>query len=168
MRVAWFAALVLVCVCVPPTTVRAHTDDIILHTHLEGAQETPAINTSGTGRFRAVVHPDGTIDFTLTFADLSGPPAVSHIHFAQPDVAGGVMIFLCGGGRKPLCPATTSGTITGTIAATDVVGPAAQGVAPADLVAALHVIIDLGDGYVNMHTAQHPGGEIRGQIKVRE
>ena len=41
-------------------------------------------------------------------------------------MAGGVAVFLCGGGGKPACPA--SGTVTGTIVAADVVGPAGQGI----------------------------------------
>ena len=91
---------------------------------------------------------------------------MSHIHFAQFNVAGGVMIFLCGGGGQPACPATTSGTIEGTITPANVTGPAAQGITAGDLASALKVIGD-GEGYANLHTTAFPGGEIRGQIRVR-
>lgn len=88
------------------------------------------------------------------------------MHFGQRGVAGGVSFFFCGGGGKPACPATTSGTVTGTVVAADVVGPAAQGIQPGDLAAILQMI-RAGLGYANMHTPNHPAGEIRGQIEVR-
>jgi len=79
-------------------------------------------------------------------------------------VAGGVMIFLCGGGNQPACPATTSGTITGTITAANVTGPSGQGITPGDLDSALEKVRnDL--SYANMHTTMFPGGEIRGNVQ---
>jgi CHRD domain len=106
----------------------------------------------------------GNITFSISFSDLSSTLAVAHIHFAPSLVAGGVMIFLCGGGGQPDCPATTAGTITGTITAANVTGPATQGINPGDLDSALEAV-RAGLGYVNMHTANFGGGEIRGQIK---
>jgi hypothetical protein len=79
-------------------------------------------------------------------------------------VSGGVSFFFCGGGGKPACPAATSGTITGTVVAADVIGPAGQGIAAGNLAAILEMI-RAGFGYANMHTPLHPGGEIRGQIR---
>ncbi len=129
---------------------------------LAGRNEVPPINTAGSASFQMTL---GTpINFTLKYSGLSANPAVAHIHFGQPGVSGGVMIFLCGGGGQPACPAATSGTITGTITAANVVGPAAQGISAADLTSALDAIED-GEGYVNMHTANFPSGEIRGQLR---
>jgi CHRD domain len=129
---------------------------------LDGGNEVPPINTDGSGTFRMTIR--DTIDFTLTFEDLSSPLAVAHLHFGQANISGGVMIFLCGGGGQPACPATTSGTITGTITAANVTGPAAQGIAAGDLDSALEAVRD-GLAYANMHTANFGGGEIRGQIR---
>ena len=86
---------------------------------LSGAEEVPPINTAGTADFE-MTNQQGTITFSLTFSDLSSPLSVAHLHFAPGKVAGGVMIFLCGGGGQPACPATTEGTITGTITAANV------------------------------------------------
>lgn len=130
---------------------------------LSGAEEVPPINTAGTGAFEMTTQ-QGTISFSLTFSDLSSPLAVSHLHFAPSKVAGGVMIFLCGGGGQPACPAATSGTITGTITAANVTGPTSQGIAPGDLDSALEAVRD-GLSYANMHTANFGGGEIRGQVR---
>jgi hypothetical protein len=84
----------------------------------------------------------------------------------DPD-AGGVMIFLCGGGGQPNCPASTSGTITGTITPANVVGPTAQGINAGDLAAALEAVHD-GESYVNIHNARFPAGEMRGQLRRGE
>ena len=103
------------------------------------------------------------ITFRLVYADLSGPPAAAHIHVGQKRVNGGVSVFFCGGGGQPACPAATSGTVTGTITAANVVGPTAQGFNVGDL-AAVERAIKAGVTYANMHTANFPAGEIRGQV----
>src|SRR5436190_562621 len=123
---------------------------------LGGENEVPPINTAGTGNFEMTIQP-GTITFSLIFSDLSSPLAVSHLHFAPSKVAGGVMIFLCGGGGQPACPAATSGTITGTITAANVTGPTGQGIAPGNLNAALEAVRN-NLAYANMHTTNFPGG----------
>jgi hypothetical protein len=130
---------------------------------LAGANEVPPINTAGTADFQMTIQP-GAITFSLNFSGLSSPLAVAHTHFGVPKVNGGVMIFLCGGGGQPACPATTSGTITGTITAANVVGPTTQGVAAGDLDTALELLRN-GFSYANMHTTNFPGGEIRGQVR---
>ncbi len=129
---------------------------------LAGGNEVPPINSAGTGAFEMTIR--DTITFSLTFSSLSSPLTVSHLHFAPTKVAGGVMIFLCGGGNQPACPAATSGTITGTITAANVTGPGGQGINPGDLNSALEAVrSDL--SYANMHTTMFPGGEIRGNVQ---
>jgi len=122
---------------------------------LGGENEVPPINTAGTGAFDMTIQ--DTITFSLTFSGLSSPLTVAHLHFAPSKVAGGVMIFLCGGGNQPACPAATEGTITGTITAANVTGPGGQGITPGDLDSALEAVrSDL--SYANMHTTNFPGG----------
>ena len=130
---------------------------------LSGDNEVPPINSAGTGNFQMTIRPDA-INFSLSFADLSSPLSVAHLHFAPSKVSGGVMIFLCGGGNQPACPATTSGNITGTITAANVTGPTGQGIAPGDLDSALEAVRD-GLSYANMHTTNFTGGEIRGNVQ---
>ena len=141
----------------------AHSQTERFSATLSGAQEVPPINTAGTGAFEMTIQ-QGTITFSLTFSDLSSPLSVAHLHFAPSKVAGGVMIFLCGGGGQPACPAATSGTITGTITAANVVGPTGQGIIPGDLDSALEAVRE-GLAYANMHTTMFPAGEIRGQVR---
>jgi CHRD domain-containing protein len=144
----------------------ASDDDVItLRADMRGAHEVPAINSNGTATFRATVHPDGTINFKVTFANLSSNPTLSHLHFGERHVPGGVMIFLCGGDSQPACPAATSGSFEGTITAANVTGPANQGISAGDLASALRAIRQ-GAAYANLHSVKFPGGELRGQVTV--
>ncbi len=165
MKKLAFLALVLIVLCFSVATVASNDDVTVLTASLRGANEVPAINSSGAASFRAVIHEDGTINFTETFSGLSSNAIFSHIHFGEIHVAGGVMIFLCGGGGQPPCPVATSGTFMGTITAANVTGPTAQGITAGDLTSALRAIRQ-GAGYVNLHSVNFPGGEIRGQVVV--
>jgi hypothetical protein len=165
MRKLWVAGLCALCLGTIGSGVAVAADDtIVLRAKLSGFNEVPPISGTGAGTFKATIHADGSIDFTLVYENLTGIPAQAHIHFAQPAVNGNVMIFLCGG-PKPACPAAVSGTVTGTISAADVLAVPAQGITAGDLAAALRAI-GHGEGYANMHTPNHPAGEIRGQLSV--
>jgi hypothetical protein len=132
---------------------------------LIGYQETPGVSSLGTGEFTATIDdegPDSTITYTLTYSGLKAPALFSHIHFGNRADAGGISAFLCGGGSKPPCP-PAGGTVTGEIVASDVIGPANQGIAPGaieELIRAMRA----GETYVNVHSTLFPAGEIRGQI----
>jgi hypothetical protein len=131
-----------------------------LKASLSGYQETPSISSPATGRFKAKINGD-QIAYKLSYSGFTSTVTAAHIHFAQFGVPGGIAAFLCGGGGKPPCP--QSGEISGTITATDVVGPADQGIAPGEIVE-LIAAMRAGFTYVNVHTAAQPSGEIRGQI----
>jgi len=159
----------LLALCVAFFSLVANAENhkrITLDAVLVGINETPPTASDAIGVFKAVENSDGNFDFTLAFNGLSANAAVSHIHFGLKKEAGGVMIFLCGGGGQPACPAATSGTISGTIGAANVVGPVAQGVAAGDFATALKQVLR-GAGYANLHTSAFPAGEIRGQVFVR-
>ena len=115
----------------------------IFTAYLTGAQEVPAVATTATGYARIVLNESaGTITYTVVFTGLSSNQQASHIH--APAAVGatvGVAInFPPVGG--------TSGTLTGTVAIT----PTQISQLRAHL------------GYVNIHSANFPGGEIRGQL----
>ena len=102
-------------------------------------------------------------NYTLTYADLEGGSVLfAHIHFGARGVNGGVIAFLCGGGGKPACPAAPA-TVTGTITAADIVGPAGQGIEAGSFDEAVRAI-RAGAVYANVHTTRWGGGEIRGQV----
>jgi hypothetical protein len=132
---------------------------------LSGDNEVPAVSSTGRGSFEARIDKDTeTIEFELSYQDLEGTTIVAaHVHFGQKDVNGGVMFFLCGGGSKPACPPSPA-TITGTVVAADIVGPAGQGIDAGEFAEAVAAIRD-GLAYTTVHTDKHPGGEIRGQLR---
>ena len=133
---------------------------------LSGFQETPTLFSTGSGTFTATLSSDGTsLTYTLSYTGLIGASA-AHIHLGAPAISGGVSAFLCGGGDKASCPAS-SGTVTGTITASDVIGPAGQGLAAGNF-AGLIASMRAGATYANVHTTAHPGGEIRGAITSGE
>lgn len=135
---------------------------------IHGYEEVPTRSSPAVGEFRAIVNRDGmAIDYQLTYSGFLTPVREAHIHLGTRRVNGGVMVFLCSNTgnappNTPACPAT-EGTVTGTLVAASVVGPAEQGIAPGALdkvLAAMRVRA----GYVNIHTEQVPAGEIRDQV----
>jgi CHRD domain len=133
---------------------------------LNGWEEDPSQVTTGTGRFRATATNTTSIAFELSYEALEGPVVQAHIHIGSRHESGAISAFLCGGTTQPACPVGPAGSITGTIAADDIVATGApQGVEAgnfADLLRAMRK----GETYANVHTAPRaPGGEVRGQIK---
>jgi CHRD domain len=131
---------------------------------LNGYKEVPSISTTGAGRFEARLDKDdNVIRYTLAYRDLEGDAQAAHIHLGQTHTEGGVIAFLCGGGTTDPCP--DSGAVTGVIAASDILGPAGQGLEPGNMAEALRALA-AGATYANVHTDLWPEGEIRGQISV--
>ncbi len=136
---------------------------------LTGFQEVPTNSTAGRGAFRALLNSSGTeLTYRLEYSGLEGGTAVAaHVHLGAPGTTGGVMFFLCGGGGKPACPAT-SGTVTGTVTAADIIGPASQGIAPGEFNEVLRAMRSRAT-YANVHTdPMWLGGEIRGLVRVED
>lgn len=151
------------------TTAAASAEESALNMRasLSGFNEVKPIATGGTGMLKAKAS-NGGIDFTLTYSGLTTPAFMAHFHFAQHSVNGGVFIWLCGRpgtpAHKPCPPGTTEpATVSGQITAADIQAVPDQNISAMDMATALR-IIEAGDAYVNVHTTNFPGGEIRGQI----
>lgn len=137
--------------------------DRTVNAKLDGDREVPVCSTTGSGRFKATISKDETfIEYKLLY-DLDGVVSFAHIHLGNRTDIGGVIAFLCGGGGKPSCPASPA-TVTGTIVAGDVIGPASQGIAAGELAEVIRAVRE-GLTYANVHSDICPGGEVRGQIK---
>ena len=129
---------------------------------LTGYQEISTISTLGSGSFEAQLDGDA-INYTLTYSDLEGGAVLAaHIHIGARDTNGGVIAFLCGGGGKPACPPSPA-TVTGTITAANILGPAGQGIAAGEFDEVVRAV-RAGVVYANVHTTFWSGGEIRGQV----
>jgi hypothetical protein len=130
--------------------------------HLSGGEEVPPVDTKATGQAMFQLSPDGTeLSFRLNVANIENVTQ-AHIHLAPAGENGGVVAWLYPDAPpQQLIPGRTQGTLAkGTITAGDLVGSfAGQGLD------ALVEAMEAGDTYVNVHTSQFPGGEIRGQIR---
>jgi hypothetical protein len=154
-----------------PTLGNGEDDDggSRLHALLKGFNEVPANSTLAKGEFKATINGEDSISFELTYSDLTADALFAHIHLGQKNVNGGVMIFFCDNRLQPQpgaakCP-LRGGTVTGTVTAADVIGPAGQGVSAGEFAKVLQAI-RAGVTYANVHSSKFPGGEIRGQVKV--
>lgn len=163
----------------------------VFTTNLKGLNETPIVISGATGHAKVTISDDKkSIEYELTYSGLEGSVgtgksvSVAHIHVGRPTVTGGVSVFFCGQdpkdatattGPHQVCPASAGpGTpnlaVTGTWKATDITGPASQGVDPTnpngeDSFARLVKAIKSGLTYANVHTTRSAGGEIRGQLQ---
>lgn len=108
---------------------------------LSGSQEVPPVSGSATGSAEVMVNPSTmAMTYRVTYAGLTGPATMGHIH--GPAMAGqnaGVKIPFASVAQSP-----ATGTVT--------------------LTAEQYADLKGGRYYVNIHTAAHPGGEIRGQL----
>jgi hypothetical protein len=122
----------------------AQAASLTLAADLAGANEVPANTTAGKG------HVDATLDtttniltYTVRYSGLSGAPTMAHFH--GPAAAG--------------------------VNAPPIVTVNVQGIpmrGASTLTAAQVADIKAGNWYFNIHTAAHPGGEIRGQVQVKK
>lgn len=131
---------VLVALSLTGSLSAAHAEMMKMKATLSGTSEVPPNTSKGEGQ-AAFDYDSATkkLTWNITYSGLTGPATAGHVH--GPAAAGanaGVAI--------PFAKADTP--ISGSATLTD-----AQA---ADLLA--------GRMYVNIHTAAHPGGEIRGQI----
>lgn len=139
-KIGLFFGTALLCLCA--TTAKAET----YYAYLSSAQEVPANASTGSGYARVVLNESAlTVTWTVVFTGLSSNQTASHIHGpAAVGANAGVLInFPAVGG--------TAGTLTGTAAIT--------------AVQISH--LRAGNGYVNIHTSNFAGGEIRGQLGKR-
>jgi hypothetical protein len=131
----------------------AYAQELKFEADLSGAAQRPTpVVTEGVGdvKFEA----DGTsVAFELKWDDLSTPAFVAHIHCGGPEAAGPVGVTLFAGTMG------TEGEVNGTFTAPDDGNECGW-----DDLAEVLAAMTAGTAYVNLHTTQHPGGEIRGQL----
>ena len=107
---------------------------------LAGDQEVPPVATSAAGSGTITVGDDKSVSGSVTTTGITG--TMAHIHTAAAGKNGPVAI-----------PLTKSGDAGWAVAA---------GTKMTD---DQYKAFKAGDLYVNVHSAAHPGGEIRGQLK---
>ncbi len=120
----------------------AYAETATYNADLTSDAEVPPNDSPATGTAEVTVDSDaGTVSWTVTVQDLTGDPVAAHIHGpASEDENAAPVIDMSDSLMEG------SADITGD------------------------QISELEDGkyYVNVHTEQHPDGEIRGQLKAAE
>jgi CHRD domain-containing protein/ferritin-like protein len=107
---------------------------------MNGASEVPAVNTAATGTSTFDLSQDQTLlSYSVQATGLSSPAIAMHLHRGAVGVPGDIVYTL----NTPV-----NGTAVG-----------ATPLNPADLNTLL-----TGGFYINIHTSNYPGGEIRGQV----
>ncbi len=142
----------------PPGEIRGQVIPVIgLSARMDSSQEVPPVavpsGARGVGSF--TLRPSRSAGFELafdiTFDGLTSPLIAAHFHRGAAGVAGPVVRgFISGFGAGEIVGNTISGLWRGTDS---------QPLTPALLKALMN-----GEVYVNVHTANNPPGEIRGQV----
>lgn len=116
---------------------------------MDAGQTVPPIALPDAFGFGNVTYDEGSgeLTWTINYEALSGPLTVAHIHSGTAGNTGPVLVDLLGAGS------TDNGSVITGSAMIDQNDAAS---------------IQSGQTYVNLHTMDNPGGEIRGQVGLRE
>ena len=137
---AYLIAAIAILVGVSNGIPAAHAETVTLKADLKGSNEVPPNNSPASGTAEAKFDTNTKLlSWNITFTGLTGPAVAAHFH--GPGEAG-----KNAGIALPF--KTAQSPIEGTATLTE-----SQ---MADLLA--------GKWYANIHTAAHPGGELRGQM----
>jgi hypothetical protein len=129
---------------------------------LGGAGEVPAVATGAFGDFELILNMNtGQGDYTIRLWN-SPPLTAAHIHVGGPNVAGPVIIPL----TAVVAGFSGDGVFRGQIdIVRDLIPNPSRGLNSG---ADVDQILRINNGenlYVNLHTTQNPGGEIRGSLQ---
>jgi hypothetical protein len=151
--------VVLTLLLVAPTVLASGPRNF--RAHLNSAAEVPPADTRAQGQAVFQLSKDGTeLSYKLIVANIENV-TMAHIHLAPAGVNGPVVAWLYPSAPPAqLIPGRSNGPLAeGTITAANLVGPLAG-----QSLDALITALEEGNAYVNVHTSQFPGGEVRGQI----
>jgi hypothetical protein len=121
----------------------AYAETVNLRGSLKGSGEVPANDSKATGTVQATYDTSSKrLSYTIEYSGLTGNPTAAHFHGATP----------------PSPPAPNSAVaVPITVSASPIKGAATLNDTQAEELLA-------GRWYVNIHTAAHPAGEIRGSV----
>ncbi len=122
----------------------AQAESISFKVPLSGAQSVPPVQTSGKGTADLTYDPTTrVVTWNIAYSDLSSPATMAHFHGpAKKGANAPVIVWLTTKGAPPTSPITGKATLTPEQA---------------------KQFMD-GLWYINLHTKDHPPGEIRAQV----
>jgi hypothetical protein len=126
---------------------------------LAGANERPAVTSSGSGTFEATLNSSNILSYTVTWQNLNSATTLGHIHGpATVDQSVGVLVnFNAPSEGRTIVTGATSGQAVGTV---DLNLPISGTISGAQFID----LLNTGMLYVNIHSVTNGPGEIRGQI----
>ncbi|MDB5885786.1 MAG: domain containing protein [Polaromonas sp.] len=137
-------AVITGCGMMPSSKPAPASNLVALSTQLRAANQVPPVASGATGTVDAVLNRDtNQLRWKVSYTGLSGPATAAHFH--GPAMAGANAGVVLPWPSPVMSPMEGSAILSAGQAA--------------DLVA--------GRWYANIHTAANPGGEIRGQMTVR-
>jgi CHRD domain-containing protein len=163
MRSRWIAALVVSAGLLAVAAAPASAQTFTLTAQLTGAGETPApgINTGAFGNATVVVDMTArTVTYTVNVFNLPSGVTASHIHAGAVGTPGPVVVNFA-----PPVNASNDFGFSGVVKDTDFVLRPDQGIRSAD---DMFQAILGGNSYVNVHSTVNAGGEIRGQLILKQ
>lgn len=111
---------------------------------LTGKEQVPGVMTKGKGTASLTWNPSTrVVTWHITYSGLSSPATMAHFHNGAMGQNGPVAIWLTKKGEPVKSPINGKATLT------------AEQVQQ----------FEAGDWYINLHSKDHPAGEIRGQVK---
>jgi hypothetical protein len=139
---------------VAATPLTASADNSEFEADLDPGQEVDAVVSDGEGEAEFTVRRN-KVRFKLEWDDLTSSAVMAHIHCAEAGVNGpvGVTLFAKTKGDD--------GRVKGSFKTPDA-GNDCGWLTLGDVLAAMVS----GNAYVNVHTVNFPGGEIRGQVEI--
>jgi hypothetical protein len=138
---------------------QASAQVVTLTTTMNGGEETPVLNTGMVGTAEVSVDiAEREVAVTLNVFNVPTATTAGHIHVGAAGIAGPVVLNF----PAAVVGRTGDFSMTFRLGERDFVARPAQGINT--LNDALQAIVN-GNAYVNIHTTQNPGGEIRGQLK---
>jgi hypothetical protein len=148
-RFYWVLGITLLFLFAPSVSTKA--DTITFTAVLSGAQEVPPKSTNATGAAVLILDTaTGKATLSIGFTNLSSPLIGAHIHGPAP---AGVNTGIIQGFHPQLT--LTLGATTGALG---------NWTLPFTLTPQQMTDLRNGLWYINIHTANNPGGEIRGQL----
>ena len=112
------------------------------------------VDSEARGRARLTSKDAQQLTISVQFDDLLGPVVAAHLHLGQAGTNGPIVVDMGSG--------IGNARVRFTATAGDLAGP----LAGEDLLALLNELA-AGNIYINLHTAQFPEGELRGQVALR-
>ena len=143
MSVSRRTLLALVPLALAGTSTAALAKTMSFNVNLMGAQQVPPVMTPGSGTAHLTYNTTTRVlTWSIRFSKLSSAATMAHFHNGAEGANGPVVIWLSTQGKTPTSPFSGKATLTPD--------QATQFLA--------------GQWYINLHTKDHPAGEVRGQV----